>query len=330
MYSSLISIIIPTYNRTNLVEGTLRSVSQQSYCNWECIIVDDGSSTETIDLLNTYAEKDPRFKIYIRPEDKPKGANACRNYGKQMASGEYIMFLDSDDLLKHDCLENRIVRMNNLPQYDMLVFSMGHFLNNSENCYIDLNRKVINLSIEDTIFEFILGAKLPWNVTRPFFRSNLIKDINFNENIQNFQDDEFNIRLLSVAKPKYNSIDETDCYYRMDLVNINKYDNFQGYQNCLNSLEVLYETVFQSLSKKQKDKYRDQLIKKIFGQIESYVVPGVDLKILKNAIKLFDQKLHLSIKEKLLLGAMINLKIYLNNRRGSYRLKKILNRILSK
>lgn len=330
MSTPIVSIIIPTYNRANLVEETLTSVLQQSYFNWECIIVDDGSNHETIEILKKYISKDKRFRLFKRPEDKPKGANACRNYGKQIASGEYLMFLDSDDLLRFDCLENRVKHMDNFPQYDMLVFSMGHFINNADNCYIDLNRRVINLSIEDTIFEFILGSKLPWNVTRPFFKSNLIKEIDFNENIQNFQDDEFNLRLLSVAQPKYSSIDETDCYYRMDITNINKYDNLQGYQNCLNSLEVVYETVFQSLSKEQKEKHRNELIKKIFNQIDCYVVPGVDLKILKNTIKLFDQKLQLTIKEKSLLIAMINLNLYLYNRKGLYRLRKFLNKIFNK
>ena len=65
----LVSIIIPTYNRAHLIGETLDSVLAQTYQNWECIIVDDGSSDNTDDVVNDYVKKDPRFKYYYRPDE---------------------------------------------------------------------------------------------------------------------------------------------------------------------------------------------------------------------------------------------------------------------
>ena len=104
----LVSIIIPTYNRKWIIEDTLLSVISQTYINWECIIVDDNSTDNTIELINKYAKIDDRFKFIIKPITNIKGASVSRNIGLQNAKGKYIQFLDSDDLLAKNKLEVQI------------------------------------------------------------------------------------------------------------------------------------------------------------------------------------------------------------------------------
>ena len=82
--SPLVSIIIPSYNRAKLLEETLDSILAQTWKNWECIVVDDGSTDSTEELLKMKYLNDKRFTWYRRPQDVPKGANACRNYGFQI------------------------------------------------------------------------------------------------------------------------------------------------------------------------------------------------------------------------------------------------------
>ena len=77
----LISIIIPTYNRAQIIGETLDSLIAQTYANWECIAVDDGSTDNTDEVLVAYCNKDTRFQYHHRPKDKLKGPNSCRNYG---------------------------------------------------------------------------------------------------------------------------------------------------------------------------------------------------------------------------------------------------------
>jgi len=106
-----VSIIIPTYNRAHLLGETLDSIISQTYSKWECIIVDDGSSDYTNELMEFYCEKDSRIQYYHRPQERPKGANACRNYGFELSKGLFIQWLDSDDLLAPDKLEVQLKRI---------------------------------------------------------------------------------------------------------------------------------------------------------------------------------------------------------------------------
>jgi len=99
MNQPLVSVIIPTYNRAYIIGETLNSVLAQTYTRWECIVVDDGSTDYIDELMEFYCENDDRIHYYHRPSDTPKGANACRNYGFSRSKGEYIQWLDSDDLL---------------------------------------------------------------------------------------------------------------------------------------------------------------------------------------------------------------------------------------
>jgi len=105
MLDKLVSIIIPTYNRGSLIAESLDSILNQSYQNWECIIIDDGSSDNTFDVVNPYVIKDKRIKILNRPDFKPKGANACRNYGLSLSKGDFVLWFDSDDIIHPNCLE---------------------------------------------------------------------------------------------------------------------------------------------------------------------------------------------------------------------------------
>lgn len=90
----LFSIIIPTYNRANLIPETIRSVKNQTFEDWECIIVDDGSTDNTKPIIENLIKEDSRIK-YVYQENAER--SAARNNGIRNSSGEYICFLDSDD-----------------------------------------------------------------------------------------------------------------------------------------------------------------------------------------------------------------------------------------
>ena len=74
-----ISILIPVYNREFLVAETLQSIADQTYTNWECILVDDGSTDNTEAVVEGFIEEDSRFQYFKRPDTMPKGGNVCRN-----------------------------------------------------------------------------------------------------------------------------------------------------------------------------------------------------------------------------------------------------------
>lgn len=98
----MISIIIPTYNRSSLIRETLNSIISQEYQNWECIVVDDHSTDNTKEVVSTYIKKDNRF-YYLENEFK-KGAQGARNTGIVYSKGEYVVLFDSDNIMHPDFL----------------------------------------------------------------------------------------------------------------------------------------------------------------------------------------------------------------------------------
>lgn len=108
-----VSVIIPTYNRANLVGRAIKSVLSQTYEYFELIIVDDSSTDNTEDIIGQFQEKDKRIK-YIK-HDKNKGGSAARNTGIKSSKGEYITFLDSDDEWLCEKLEKQIRLFSSMP-----------------------------------------------------------------------------------------------------------------------------------------------------------------------------------------------------------------------
>lgn len=101
--NSLISIIIPTYNRSNILKYCLESVSNQDYNNYEVLIIDDNSSEDLSLITNLYDERFRLIKNY-----RSKGAQGARNCGIEKSNGEFIVFLDSDDTLSLNSISKRI------------------------------------------------------------------------------------------------------------------------------------------------------------------------------------------------------------------------------
>ncbi|EGQ8295098.1 glycosyltransferase [Vibrio parahaemolyticus] len=110
-----VSIVVPTYNVERLIGFTIDSVINQSYKNWELLLVDDCSSDNTKELLQKYAQKDNRIKCHFSSENL--GAGGARNVGLSIATGRFIAFLDSDDLWSPNKLERQIsfMKLNNAP-----------------------------------------------------------------------------------------------------------------------------------------------------------------------------------------------------------------------
>lgn len=121
-----LSVIIPVYNRCDCVKVMIDSILNQTFKNWELLLVDDGSNQETISLLSYYSSIDQR--IIFSPRDRyPKGAQRCRNYGFELSKGEYVMFLDSDDYVPSYCFEKRIEYMEKHRELDFAVFPFTSF-----------------------------------------------------------------------------------------------------------------------------------------------------------------------------------------------------------
>ncbi len=102
MNSELISIIVPIYNVEKYLRQCLDSIQNQTYQNFECLLINDGSPDNSADICREYVEKDSRFKYF---EKENGGLSDARNYGTRQSKGSYLTFVDSDDWLEHDALD---------------------------------------------------------------------------------------------------------------------------------------------------------------------------------------------------------------------------------
>ena len=152
--NNLISIIIPMYNAEQYLEETLDSVLAQSYHNWECLIIDDGSNDNSAKVAKIICSNDSRFKYFFQ---KNSGPSAARNLGIQKCSGEYIQFLDADDVLLPNSLK---VLLNESKRIgSRIIFYSGFLIGHTDNIYntSPLDRKTslgIDLSFKELYNNF--------------------------------------------------------------------------------------------------------------------------------------------------------------------------------
>jgi len=204
----LVSIIIPTYNRANLIGETLDSILAQTYQNWECIIVDDGSTDDTSEVIGEYLKRDSRFKYFQRPNEHLSGGNGARNYGFKLSQGEYIQWFDSDDILMDDYLTIKMKYLNN----DAIVSPMLKFSRTPD--------KIIPLSKNNiyskTMIKDYLGGLINFYVSGALWKKDFLLKSNasFDEKISNMDDWDFNLRML-YEKPKLFFLEKPHSLYRI-------------------------------------------------------------------------------------------------------------------
>ncbi|GAB2778755.1 hypothetical protein GCM10010465_26700 [Actinomadura fibrosa] len=209
-----VSVIIPTYNRVMFLGETLNSVITQSFSDWECIVVDDGSNDHTAELMEFYTNIDDRILYYQRPEDRPKGANACRNFGLENSKGKYIQWLDSDDIISPDKLEKQYQQLetNNAT----ISFSRwGRLSISGESKIFEQLPVYRNFKSSYQFFEILADSVgyLP-NHSYLISREAVIRAGGWFEFLSVNQDGEFMARVISNADKIYFSPDPV-AYYRL-------------------------------------------------------------------------------------------------------------------
>jgi glycosyltransferase involved in cell wall biosynthesis len=188
--SNLVSIIIPIYNRADLIIQTLESISNQTHENFECLIIDDGSEDDTENVVNEFIESDTRFQFFKRPSNKVKGPNACRNYGFEKASGDFIYFFDSDDFLKEKALETYIQAFNT--EFDGVLAQIERVDRTTGNL------QDINTIDSDNLIEDYFLNKVCYFVCGILWRKSFLdkQPELFDETIGHHDEWDFNLRMI--------------------------------------------------------------------------------------------------------------------------------------
>ena len=313
MSNPLVSIIIPTFNRSQLICETLDSVLAQTYENWECIIVDDGSTDDTDNVVSEYVKKDFRFKLYKRPSNLPKGGNAARNFGFELSNGEYINWFDDDDVMLEDFIKIKVNLFT--PVIDLVICSCYYVNANLEN------RKAIILNEQAILFkDFVL-----WNfkiITHSvlFRKSFLMNKKLFSPTIKRGQETELFSRLFfKLPKASYEIANIPLFLYRQHQVtkttrNISYVESYKESQTI---------TAFANL-KKSIEINDLELIKSQYKLLVEYYFRALDNNHYKNSkfilIELFSQLI--VIKKRLALKFILVGYFLLITKISSYRVEK--------
>ena len=330
MNNPLVSIIIPTFNRIDLFEETINSVLNQTYQNWECIIVDDGSSEINIGKLLSYKNKSERI-IFLQRNRLPSGVSTCRNIGVEKALGDFVIFLDSDDILHPECLSNRVSFAQDYPGKDFWVFCAKEFKDNIHEQNVIHNKYPKNEGSSEYLKMFIRGV-IPFCVMAPIWKKEcLYKPIIFNEKLSIWEDPEFHIRLISSGlKFKVFKNLDPDCYYRKNSRSKKEFsENKQYFKRVLENKYVFYREIISihSLGESIIQSYKKEFKENVLYFIEEYLIKYYSIRFFFVFINLFYKEKVINFREikKLLILLMIRiLRVDRYEGIGSWRIKRFI------
>ena len=243
----LISIVIPVYNAEKYLEQCLNSIKNQTYKNFEVILVNDGSIDNSESICKAFVESDTRFRYYLKANG---GASSARNLGLDNAQGKYITFIDEDDWVDENHLE---VLINNTKENnsDMAVSSIKKFDNVSRfkfRVYSNQEKYLLNynkLNREEflVILPKLIHASNSYKIAvSKLFKKELVTDVRFDESIVYGEDLDFFFKIYN----KVNSIsyvDEVTYIYRLHNESTSSKFNQQYAEQELLIYKKMYEKI---------------------------------------------------------------------------------------
>ena len=183
-----------TYNRAHLIRETLDSIILQTYTNWECIIVDDGSTDNTKGILQPYLEKDVRFNYVERSSNYSKGPSGCRNMGIDLSKGIYLIYFDSDDIIHPENLQTCFEVISN-GDYKFCRYDKAPFIGKWEgNSFTNKPFVIEKFSLKD--IAKMVTMEYGFACCTVMWKKSCLNDKRFNEELTYAEEWEFYIRLL--------------------------------------------------------------------------------------------------------------------------------------
>ncbi|WP_300438548.1 glycosyltransferase family 2 protein [Christiangramia sp.] len=272
-----VSIIMATYNRAHFILETLKSIQNQNFQNWDCLIIDDGGSDNTFEVIEPILNTDSRFKYLQRPEKYTKGLPGCRNYGLDKAAGDFILFFDDDDIAHPDLLAISHSELSN-GKFDFCRFQretfQGEFFYNFDN---DTNITREYLGVEK--IEKVVLNEIPFNSCQILWNRRCFENKRFKEDLMYAEEWELYSRILS-DNFKGVSINKTLMYGRKH-ANSNTGEYMGGNQIRIQSHIEAYILVFKNLV--TKDLITQNLLKHFLQMSFYFRSPRLIKLILKKS-----------------------------------------------
>lgn len=218
----LVSIIMPVYNCEKYLSESIESVISQSYENWELLIVDDGSKDHSISIIESYVKQDGRVRLY-KNESEEHGPGIARNYGMERIRGKYTYFIDADDWIEKDLLQDTVTLAE---KTDADIVPFGFIIEDNGKKIIKPLSPCGNFEFQDlkqVANEITRGT---WSECHELIRSKMIQDVRHNK-YQTCEDICFQMDLLCNVK-KVCGINKEYYHYRIvnnSISHIDKWDD---------------------------------------------------------------------------------------------------------
>lgn len=192
----LITVIVPVYNAEHTIEKCVNSIIKQTYSNLQIILVNDGSKDKSIELCKKIQKNDDRILVIDKENE---GVSNTRNKGIDMATGEYIIFVDSDDFIENNMIE---ILYNNIQGYDFCTCNYYVIKNNKKKEKSDIESYEINSGETNEYIEKMQKDMLFNSPVNKIYKTEIIKqnNIRFEENICVGEDYLFNIEYIRCVK----------------------------------------------------------------------------------------------------------------------------------
>ena len=300
----LVSIIVPCYNAEKYVEACIKSVLSQTYENWECILINDGSKDHTLDLIKNFENKDSRIHVFTQEN---LGLSATRNKGIDCANGEFIFFLDSDDILSDDAINTLVFASQNNDVITCIVVTSTFSDNEITKVSQLLHPKEGEITFENNNFEVLIRTMetglMPVAQNRLYRKDFIDKnEIRFKSGILHEDELWFFETMLFARNVKF--INNETYFYRIDNQDsitknvsdrnlesyiqvmeeiVKKYSQHERFNIIANWYAVYIKKIFLDFAIRERLKLSDQIISRLESALKDcYISLGKDNFLSKN------------------------------------------------
>jgi glycosyltransferase involved in cell wall biosynthesis len=267
------SVIIANYNNGKYLSDCIKSVQGET-CDIEIVIIDDASTDDSVKIIEMFAVSDPRIKFARQPINR--GASAARNVGIEMATGDYIMFIDVDDILNTGAIAEmmNLARSLNMPE---IVIADYQLIPENFNIaqILPINFAINKFQTIDNDYIKVLNKITTMNravVWGKLYSRNIIADIKFDETLHQYEDTLFNLSVIKNVKRGVIS-DNICVLYRKSETSITQFDNGASIDSMLYMSEKLIEDIKEILRNKDEKNlaFTKYLVIFIYWCIRAYI-----------------------------------------------------------
>lgn len=271
--NSLVTFILPVYNAESTIYRCLDSILKQTYCDYEVIIVDDGSIDNSGKICDSYSLNDNRFRV-VHKENA--GVASARQLGVSLATGEYVIHIDSDDWIESNMLSDM---MNEISDADILV-SDYYYNTKHGQTYV----RQVDCTTSEELLEKIIKGEVFGSLWHKLIRRNLYQNIKFNTDLTFCEDQLLLFKILTTYQCKVINLHKAYYHYECNDGSITQRTDREYFNNKIKyedyALQVLSPLSFRYI----RDIFVLDRLKSYSGPIQSKIYSNSEIKALVNRL----------------------------------------------